>query len=327
MHNCTCTCHAECSKPLKKPRLIILVRHGESESNRDKGVNEKIPNHLIPLTSRGWSEARNAGVELLKLLNMDGNCKSVIESLSQKYRVEDDRRNMLKTSECNNMKKKIDRSIVFYTSPYRRTKETLKGILEIIDDFNEISAEIKLTEDEKYEPCSKKKHAIWPNNMMIPVGEYENNTHTALKHKDTCCYLRYKVKDDPRIREQDFGNYQNVSSMNDVMEERKNYGHFFYRFPQGESAADVYDRVASFQESLFRKFERRTEANHRDVVVLVTHGIFARIFLMKWFRWTYEEYESFINVPNGCLIVIELDEATDRYVLKTELPKWTTNTA
>lgn len=199
--------------------------------------------------------------------------------------------------------------------------------MEIIDDFNEISAEIKLTEDEKYEPCSKKKHAIWPNNMMIPVGEYENNTHTALKHKDTCCYLRYKVKDDPRIREQDFGNYQNVSSMNDVMEERKNYGHFFYRFPQGESAADVYDRVASFQESLFRKFERRTEANHRDVVVLVTHGIFARIFLMKWFRWTYEEYESFINVPNGCLIVMELDEATDRYVLKTELPKWTTNTA
>ena len=27
-----------------KPRLIILIRHGESESNKDKKINENVPN-------------------------------------------------------------------------------------------------------------------------------------------------------------------------------------------------------------------------------------------------------------------------------------------
>lgn len=43
---------------------------------------------------------------------------------------------------------------------------------------------------------------------------------------------------------------------------------------------------------------------------------------MKWFRWTYEEFESFTNVPNGSLMVMELDEKLNKYVLRTVLPKW-----
>lgn len=30
-----------------------------------------------------------------------------------------------------------------------------------------------------------------------------------------------------------------------VKETRERFGRFFYRFPEGESAADVYDRVSS----------------------------------------------------------------------------------
>ncbi|KAL3230011.1 hypothetical protein RNJ44_01374 [Nakaseomyces bracarensis] len=326
MDCCDCNCHSSNShRRGNKPRLIILIRHGESESNLDKAVNEKIPNHLIPLTDLGWKEARNAAVALLKVLNLDKHSEEVIKKLEEKYVVENDCRTMLKTSPCTRVSTSRDTSIVFYTSPYRRTKETLKGILDVVDEFNELNVGIKVHPEQKYEPCCKRKHSFWPRDVNTPTGIYENNItmpQVPVSENIDGCYLQYKVKNDPRIREQDFGNYQNVDSMNDVMKERKNYGHFFYRFPQGESAADVYDRVASFQESLFRKFERRTSNNPKDIVVLVTHGIYARIFLMKWFRWTYEEYESFTNVPNGSMMVMELNEATDRYILRTELPKW-----
>lgn len=31
---------------------------------------------------------------------------------------------------------------------------------------------------------------------------------------------------------------------------RKRYGRFFYRFPNGESAADVYDRITGMSKSV-----------------------------------------------------------------------------
>jgi broad specificity phosphatase PhoE len=42
--------------------------------------------------------------------------------------------------------------------------------------------------------------------------------------------------------------------MERMWQERADYGHFFYRIPNGESAADAYDRVSGFNESLWRQF-------------------------------------------------------------------------
>lgn len=53
------------------------------------------------------------------------------------------------------------------------------------------------------------------------------------------------VREECRIREQDFGNFQVEERMRVVKETRERFGRFFYRFPEGESAADVYDRVSS----------------------------------------------------------------------------------
>lgn len=39
-----------------------------------------------------------------------------------------------------------------------------------------------------------------------------------------------------------------------MWQERADYGHFFYRIPNGESAADAYDRVSGFNESMWRQF-------------------------------------------------------------------------
>lgn len=106
--------------------------------------------------------------------------------------------------------------------------------------------------------------------------------------------------------------------MDCIWQERAHYGHFFYRIPHGESAADVYDRVSSFNESLFRQFEQDDFPN---VLVLVTHGIWARAFLMKWFRWTYEEFESLRNIPH-CQFLIMKQNESKKYHLKTRLLTW-----
>lgn len=120
------------------------------------------------------------------------------------------------------------------------------------------------------------------------------------------------------MREQDFGNFQlTPEEMEEIWAERAHYGHFFYRIPHGESAADVYDRIASFNESLFRQFQSDDFPN---ILVLVTHGIWARVFLMKWFRWSYEEFESLRNIPHCQYLIMKKLEK--KYCLKTPLKTW-----
>ena len=41
-------------------------------------------------------------------------------------------------------------------------------------------------------------------------------------------------REDPRIREQEWGNFQDPSLMEKVMDERRRIGAFFYRFATGE---------------------------------------------------------------------------------------------
>lgn len=188
---------------MTKPRLIILVRHGQSEGNstffhtanlsqlqllaplfyknsptnrhkENREIHQTVPDHRVKLTPEGWNQAHDAGRRLRSLLRPDD-------------------------------------TLQFFTSPYRRTRETTEGILE------------SLTSDDA-SPSPFRRANI-------------------------------KVYEEPRLREQDFGNFQPCSAeMERMWQERADYGHFFYRIPNGESAADAYDRVSGFNESLWRQF-------------------------------------------------------------------------
>eukprot|EP00979_Chaetoceros_neogracilis_P006439 scaffold1309_cov214-Chaetoceros_neogracile.AAC.1 len=105
--------------------------------------------------------------------------------------------------------------------------------------------------------------------------------------------------EDPRIREQDFGNYQNQETMNKAKKERHKFGVFYYRFPNGESASDVYDRVSTFLDSLWRSFD----ANRSQNYVLVTHGISVRVLLMRYFRYSIDQFNMLAN-PKNCEMII-----------------------
>lgn len=81
-----------------------------------------------------------------------------------------------------------------------------------------------------------------------------------------------------------------------MWEERAAYGHFFYRIPNGESAADAYDRVSGFNESLWRQFG---DPEFPSVLVLVTHGLWV---------WLNQDYVS-VLLMRGSLIRIFLMKA------------------
>jgi broad specificity phosphatase PhoE len=74
--------------------------------------------------------------------------------------------------------------------------------------------------------------------------------------------------------------------------------------PDGESGADVYDRVSTFLETLHRDFKN---PGYPKATIIVSHGIAIRVFLMRWFHWSVEKYETVRNMLNCETIILERD--------------------
>eukprot|EP00854_Cymbomonas_tetramitiformis_P002064 gene2064-2760_t len=102
--------------------------------------------------------------------------------------------------------------------------------------------------------------------------------HSAATH--LWGYLRDSVQEEVQLREQDFGNFQDDNLPN-FWDERLRFGRFFYRFPNGESGCDVYDRITIYQDHVIRDMEQG-RFPEGAALVLVTHGLTLRIFLMRW---------------------------------------------
>ncbi|KAK7356035.1 hypothetical protein VNO80_15301 [Phaseolus coccineus] len=146
--------------------------------------------------------------------------------------------------------------------------------------------------------------------VQFYVSPYDR-TRSTLREVGRCFSKKriIGVREESRIREQDFGNFQVEERMKVIKETRERFGRFFYRFPEGESAADVFDRVSSFFESLWRDIDmnrlRHDPSNDLNFVI-VSHGLTSRIFLMKWFKWTVEQFEHLNNFGNCEFRVMQL---------------------
>ena len=120
---------------------------------------------------------------------------------------------------------------------------------------------------------------------------------------------REDVRIEPRLREQDWANFQDPADIAEQKRLRNEYGHFYYRFTHGESGSDVYDRVSTFLESLWRYIEAKPadSGSHpmsNQSLVIVTHGLTMRLFCMRWFHWSVEYFESLENPVNGGHVVL-----------------------
>lgn len=111
---------------------------------------------------------------------------------------------------------------------------------------------------------------------------------------------RPRIHEDPRLRETDHG-YSDVEEQEAL---RKLHGFFYYRYAGGESPADNFDRISSFLESMMRQVARKTPDN----VLIVTHGLAIRCFVMRFLHLSVEQFESLANPRNCEIITIDLKE-------------------
>lgn len=110
-----------------------------------------------------------------------------------------------------------------------------------------------------------------------------------------------KVFEDARLRETEHGFGPSVEDQEEL---RRIHGWFYYRFTGGESPADCFDRTCTFLESMMRQVERKKAKN----VVIVTHGLTIRCFLMRFMHLSVEQFESLANPANCDIITIDLKE-------------------
>jgi broad specificity phosphatase PhoE len=111
---------------------------------------------------------------------------------------------------------------------------------------------------------------------------------------------RRGLYEDPRLREVEHG-YE-PSEAQEVL--RKTHGWFYYRYRGGESPADCYDRTSSFLESMMRQIERKTA----DRVLIVTHGLTIRCFVMRYLHLSVEEFDVLAN-PANCDVITLTDKS------------------
>lgn len=154
--------------------------------------------------------------------------------------------------------------------------------------------------------CSSSSQA-----STAPEGRLFLYTSPFLRCIQTAQHVARALRDDQllgfqeevQLREQDWGNFQEPGQQAKNYEQRLKYGRFFYRFPDGESAADVYDRMTMFQDHFVRDIASKRFAGNTSVM-LVTHGLALRLFLMRWLHWSVDDFLQVHNPPTAQPMVL-----------------------
>lgn len=126
---------------------------------------------------------------------------------------------------------------------------------------------------------------------------------------------QFRYSEEPRLREQEWGYLRCKEDFDKICRERKEYGIFYYRIPGGEAATDVYDRMNDLLGSLHRDFTRESFPEN---CVLISHGLTIRLFVMRWYHMTVEEFERMCP-PGNCELVVMEKQEEEGYRLITPL--------
>lgn len=138
----------------------------------------------------------------------------------------------------------------------------------------------------------------WLGDALVYCSPYRR-TRQTLRDIITGAGLepdQVRIFEDPRLREVEHG-YAEYEAQ---LERRRTHGWFYYRFEGGESPADCYDRVSGFLETLMRQVGRRSA----ERVLIVTHGLALRCFVMRFLHLTVEEFERMKNPGNGAVVTL-----------------------
>lgn len=193
---------------------------------------------------------------------------------------------------------------------------------------------IELSSDGVKEACAageqiEKIFETFDKNKSLPnikrvhmiVSPFERTLQTSYFMRPHFDHRIVRTEVEPRIREQEFGNLQG-DEFERFREEQSSVGRFWYRFPTGESGADVYDRVKSWWFESVLSVNSRVGYDHVDALVVVTHGLTMRFVLMQLFHWSPTTFHSVWNAHNCDMYVLRKDldkPGLSPYVLDDEL--------
>lgn len=220
---------------------MFIVRHAESEANKDLAINQRKPDHAIELTDNGYEQADKVGEFLKQYIS-----ENIIapEQTSTPF-------------------------IRLWSSPYERTRKTSQGII----------------------------------NALGIRGEDDGGLLRDYREKDC-------------LREQDFGIFEGMTKeecAENFPEENKRYvrakewkGQYWAKMPQGESRAEVSQRVLSFISTIMRDTTTNdTRPEEVRNVIVVTHGVTARCLVKEFLNKEYEWVQDEPNPDNASVRLIE----------------------
>lgn len=136
--------------------------------------------------------------------------------------------------------------------------------------------------------------AFFENNALLYCSPYQRTRQTMANLVIGAGSPAVRVFEDPRLREVEHG-YEEIEGQ---QARRATHGWFYYRFQGGESPADCFDRTSTFLESMMRQVQRKN-AEH---VVIVTHGLTIRCFVMRFLHLSVEQFDEMAN-PENCDVV------------------------
>lgn len=116
---------------------------------------------------------------------------------------------------------------------------------------------------------------------------------------DRQCILSGKyaqTSESPLIYERSWGNLRDIVDQH--MTDEHTHFNFFYRPTNGESFADVYQRVVLF-------FQELRQDPCKDEVVIVSHGEWIRIALMYLRGYSIKYFTENHTNPENCYCIIE----------------------
>lgn len=178
---------------------------------------------------------------------------------------------------------------------------------------------IELTDkgiEQAHEAGSRLKELVGDESVYFYISPFWRTRSTFEQIAKAFPRNQFVYSEEPRLREQEWGYLRTHDELKELLHERKEYGSFYYRFPGGEAASDVYDRINDFLGSLHRDMKHH---DYPQNCVLITHSLAIRLFIMRWFHLTVEEFEAMKSPKNAELIVLEYNPKTDLYDLKTPL--------
>ena len=214
---------------------IFLIRHAESEANRDLKMNLRKPDSAIELTEEGHEQAQKAGEFLRDYIKNE----IIIPN--------------------NN----IVPAFRLWTSPYTRTRQTSKGIINQIG----MQSEGGILRDCREKDCLRE----------LDFGRFEGLTkeECAIKYPDHCeRYTRAK--------------------------EWK--GQYWAKMPEGESRALVSQRLVPFIGTIIRDtYSNEERPEEIRNIIVVTHGVTHRCFTKEYTHKKWEWVDKEPN-PDNCAI-------------------------